>query len=133
MAITWLRSAFKHHTASPYSIINLVKRVMASHITGEVYAPSLEVAKESHVRSMEEYREMYKRSVEDPVQFWSEIAEQFYWKQKWETDSVLKYNFDVRKGDVSVEWFRGAVTNICYNCLDRHVRDGRGEAIAFYW
>ena len=106
---------------------------MASHITGEVYPPSCEVTKESHVRSMEEYRDMYKRSIADPVQFWSEIADQFYWKQKWEAGSVLRYNFDVNKGAVSVEWFRGAVTNICYNCLDRHVRDGRGDAIAFYW
>ena len=106
---------------------------MASHITGEEYPPSSEVTKEAHVRSMEEYREMYKRSIEDPAQFWSEIADGFYWKQKWAADSVLKYNFDVRKGGVSVEWFKGAVTNICYNCLDRHVLDGRGDAVAFYW
>ncbi|KAI6660454.1 Acetyl-coenzyme A synthetase, cytoplasmic isoform X2 [Oopsacas minuta] len=122
--------------SAPYIIPNKILpyiSVMASHITGEVYPPSSEVAQESHVRTMEEYKHMYKRSIEDPEHFWSEIAEQFYWKHKWEEGSVLKYNFDVGKGGISIEWFKGAVTNICYNCLDRHVKDGRGDVVAFYW
>ena len=106
---------------------------MASHITGDVYPPSPDVNKEAHVQSMEEYKQLYKRSIEEPVQFWSEIADQFYWKERCDVKNVLKYNFDVSKGGISVEWFKGSVTNISYNCLDRHVKDGRGDAVAFFW
>ena len=37
------------------------------------------------------------------------------------------------KGPVSIEWFKGAETNIAYNCLDRHVKAGNGDKIAMYW
>lgn len=40
-------------------------------------------------------------------------------------------NFDMNKGPISVEWFKGGTTNICYNALDRHVLEGRGADIAF--
>lgn len=45
---------------------------------------------------------MYTRSVEDPAGFWSEIASEFYWKQKW-GDKVFDENFDVRKGNIKIE------------------------------
>lgn len=47
---------------------------------------------------------MYKRSIEDPAGFWSEIASQFYWKKKW-GDKVRNENFDVRKGNIKIEVF----------------------------
>lgn len=45
---------------------------------------------------------MYKRSIEDPAGFWSEIASQFYWKQKW-GHQVVHENFDVTKGNIKIE------------------------------
>ncbi len=45
----------------------------------------------------------------------------------------LRYNFDVRKGPVKIEWFVGAETNLTYNALDRHVEAGHGDHVAFYW
>lgn len=45
---------------------------------------------------------MYKRSIEDPAGFWSEIASDFYWKQKW-GDQVYHENFDVTKGNINIE------------------------------
>lgn len=45
----------------------------------------------------------------------------------------MRYNFDVRKGPISVECFRGGLTNIAYNCLDRHVVAGRGGDTCFMW
>ena len=44
-----------------------------------------------------------------------------------------RFNFDVRKGPVKIEWFVGAETNLSYNCLDRHVEAGHGDRVAFYW
>ncbi len=82
------------------------------------------------VKTEDEYQEMYKRSIEDPEGFWAEIAETYEWYEKW--DTVRDYNYDVRKGDVRIEWFRGAKTNITVNCVDRHL-ETRGDQAALIW
>ena len=46
---------------------------------------------------------------------------------------MCRYNFNMDKGPISIEWFSGAETNIAYNCLDRHVEAGKGDKIAMYW
>ncbi|KMT07822.1 hypothetical protein BVRB_6g146340 [Beta vulgaris subsp. vulgaris] len=94
--------------------------------------PSDDFSSNAHVSSPAEYLEMYKRSVEDPAGFWGDIASEFYWKQKW-GDKVCSENLDVRKGTVNIEWFKGGITNICYNCLDRNVEIGNGDKVALYW
>jgi acetyl-CoA synthetase len=70
---------------------------------------------------------MYKRSIEDPEGFWSEIAETFQWEKKW--DQVCDYTFE---GDVSIKWFIGGKTNVCVNALDRHL-ETRGDQVAIMW
>lgn len=65
--------------------------------------------------------------------FWKEIANEFFWK-KPATGPMLKYNFDVTKGSIYVKCMEGAKTNICYNVLDRLVRERNlGEKVAYYW
>jgi len=68
------------------------------------------------IKSLEEYHEHYKKSVEDPEGFWSSVAENFYWRKKW--DKVLQWNFTEPK----VEWFAGGKLNITENCIDRHLK-----------
>ncbi|KAG6478110.1 acetyl-coenzyme A synthetase, chloroplastic/glyoxysomal-like [Zingiber officinale] len=94
--------------------------------------PSPEFSRDALVSSPEQYRKMYKRSIEDPAGFWSEIAAQFYWKKRWSPD-VYSENIDVRKGPVKIEWFKGGITNICYNALDRNIEAGNGDKVALYW
>lgn len=94
--------------------------------------PSDEFSRQALVPDPSKYLEMYKKSVEDPTGFWSEIASQFYWKRKWEGE-VVSENLDVRKGAVNIEWFKGGITNICYNCLDRNVQIGNGDKVALFW
>ncbi|KAL8139984.1 hypothetical protein V2J09_006005 [Rumex salicifolius] len=94
--------------------------------------PSEEFSKQALVQSPAKYLEMYKRSLEDPAGFWSDIASEFYWKKKWGVD-VCQDNLDVRKGAISIEWFKGGITNICYNCLDRNIEQGNGNKVALYW
>lgn len=61
------------------------------------------------------------------------MADEFFWK-KPATGPMLQYNFDVTKGSIYVKCMEGAKTNMCYNVLDRHVREGSlGEKVAFYW
>ncbi|XP_029169750.1 acetyl-coenzyme A synthetase [Nylanderia fulva] len=99
----------------------------------KIYYPNPELTKRSHCSSMEQYREMHKKSVEDPVKFWGEIAKQFYWETPAIDDKFFSYNFDVNKGDVFIKWMEGATTNISFNLLDKAVKSGHGDKIAFYW
>lgn len=78
------------------------------------------------INTYEEYQENYQKSVNDPEKFWSEIAETFTWKKKW--DSVLNWDFN----DYNVRWFEGAKLNITENCLDRHLKD-RANQTAIIW
>ena len=68
------------------------------------------------IKSFEQYKEDYKKSVEDPEGFWGNIAENFQWRKNW--DKVLNWNFTEPK----VEWFAGAKLNITENCIDRHLK-----------
>lgn len=67
------------------------------------------------ISSRDQYEKDYRKSVEDPEGFWSSVADNFYWRRKW--DKVLEWDF---KGP-SVKWFQGARLNITENCLDRHL------------
>jgi acetyl-CoA synthetase len=80
----------------------------------------------SQIRSLEQYRLAYKKSVEDPEGFWAGIAETFTWHRKW--DKVLDWNFSEPK----IKWFSGARLNITENCLDRHLA-GEGDRPAIIW
>lgn len=78
------------------------------------------------ITSFEDYQASYKHSVEDPENFWAEIAGQFTWKKTW--DKVLDWNFS----EPSIKWFEGATLNITENMLDRHLAD-RGDKVALLW
>ncbi|GMN57354.1 hypothetical protein TIFTF001_026457 [Ficus carica] len=95
--------------------------------------PSHQFSQNALIPSPDKYLEMYKRSIEDPAGFWSDIASQFFWKQPWNAYSVFSENLDVRNGPVHIQWFKGGSTNISYNCLDRIVESGYGDKIALFW
>ncbi|MEC3966867.1 acetate--CoA ligase [Flagellimonas halotolerans] len=77
-----------------------------------------------HIKHLEEYFQVYRKSVRNPEGFWEEIAEEhFHWRKKW--DSVLEWDFT--KPEIS--WFKGAKLNITENCIDRHLRI-RGDKTA---
>jgi len=78
------------------------------------------------VKSFEDYKETYKKSIERPEEFWSGVAESFKWRKKW--DKVLTWDF---KGP-NIKWFEGAKLNITENCLDRHIAE-LGDKPAIIW
>lgn len=78
------------------------------------------------IKSLDEYRQVYARSVADPEGFWAEQASEFYWKKPWK--QVLKWNFR----EPRVKWFLGGKLNITENCLDRHL-ETRGKQVALIW
>ena len=77
-----------------------------------------------HIKHLEEYYQVYRKSVRNPEAFWEEIAEEhFLWRKKW--DTVLSWDF--KKPEV--KWFEGAKLNITENCIDRHLAT-RGDKTA---
>ncbi|WP_210487511.1 acetate--CoA ligase [Rufibacter aurantiacus] len=78
------------------------------------------------IKSFEEYQETYRKSVEQPEEFWAGIAENFTWRKKW--DKVLDWNFE----EPNVKWFVNGKLNITENCLDRHL-EKRGNKLALIW
>ncbi|RPI70711.1 MAG: acetyl-coenzyme A synthetase, partial [Desulfobacteraceae bacterium] len=95
-----------------------------------VFQPIPEFVKNAHIKSMAEYDKMYKKSVKDPAKFWGEMAEKFItWFKKWD-GAVEEYSF---KDDIYVRYFKGGKLNASYNCLDRHLTDGRKNKAALIW
>jgi acetyl-CoA synthetase len=78
------------------------------------------------IKTQAQYHQEYARSVQDPEGFWSEIADHFIWKKKW--DRVLDWNFT----EPRIAWFSGAQLNITENCLDRHLTD-KSDQPAIIW
>ena len=81
----------------------------------------------AHVNSLEAYQAQYAESIQDPETFWATVAERLTWYQKWHT--VRDYDFV----NGEIKWFEGGTLNACYNCLDRHVEAGHGDATAIIW
>ena len=77
-----------------------------------------------HIKHLEEYFQVYRKSVRNPESFWEEIAEEhFVWRKRW--DSVFEWEFTKPE----IKWFSGGKLNITENCIDRHLHI-RGEKTA---
>ncbi|GBE52342.1 acetyl-coenzyme A synthetase [bacterium BMS3Bbin14] len=95
---------------------------------GRVFEPPTEGSDQAWVKSMDQYRQEYRYSMDDPEGFWAERAEELItWDKKW--DKVLEWDF--RKPEI--KWFQGGRLNISYNCLDRHLSNGRRNKAALIW
>jgi acetyl-CoA synthetase len=78
------------------------------------------------IRTQSEYETAYKKSIEDPQGFWSDVAENFSWYKKW--DKVVDWDFK----NYNVKWFEGASLNITENCIDRYLPK-KANDVAFIW
>jgi len=92
-----------------------------------VFYPQEEISKRAYIKSLDEYREIYQRSIDDPEGFWGKLAEQLDWYKRW--DKVLVEDFKEAKH----QWFVGGKLNICYNCLDRHLKTWRKNKAVLIW
>ena len=103
---------------------------MSENKPADFVNPPQNVSSKAHIGSMEEYLKQYERSIKEPDEFWSEMAHNFHWFKQW--DQVRSYNYDMENGPIDVKWFAGAKTNVCYNCVDRHL-DVRPNKTAIIW
>ena len=90
-----------------------------------VFPPPAEFAAKAHVGSLAAYEELYARSVADPEAFWAGIAKELHWFAPW--TKVLDWQ------EPWAKWFVGGKTNLSYNCLDRHVLNGKRDKTAILW
>ncbi|MBV9405249.1 MAG: AMP-binding protein, partial [Acidobacteriaceae bacterium] len=92
----------------------------------KTYVPTPEFAARAHVKSMEEYHELYERARTDPDKFWTELArEQLSWSQPFAKTLEWEPPF--------AKWFLGGRINACYNCVDRHLNTPRRTKPALIW
>ncbi|MCL6472675.1 MAG: acetate--CoA ligase [Firmicutes bacterium] len=92
------------------------------------FPPAPEFSANAYIKSMEEYEALYKKSIENPEEFWGEMAEkELTWFKKW--DKVLEYDFFKPE----IKWFQGGKLNASYNCLDRHIKTWRRNKAALIW
>jgi acetyl-CoA synthetase len=108
-----------------------VKQVESVYMEKRIFEPPKEFIQNAHIKSMDEYKEMYNRSIQDPEGFFGEMADEYiHWFKKWD-GPVEEYNF---KGDeIHVRYFQGGKLNVSYNCLDRHVHSERTNKTALIW
>ncbi len=93
-----------------------------------LFNPPQEGQDQAYVKSMDDYEVQYTRSINDPEGYWADrTAELIDWDKKW--DKVLEA--DMLKPEI--KWFLGGKLNVSYNCLDRHLTNGRRNKAAIVW
>ena len=102
-------------------------QVESVYMEKRVFEPTEEFVKDALVKSMDEYKALYERSISDPEGFWGEMAaEHLDWFKKWEGPAE-EYSF---KDDIYLRYFAGGKLNVSYNCLDRHLKTDRKNKAA---
>ena len=102
--------------------------ITSMSVENRKFPPSKEFTKNAYIKSLAEYKKIYKRSIEDPDGFWGEQADQLItWYKKW--DKVMVNDFK----NARHEWFVGGKLNVSYNCLDRHLTTAKKNKAALIW
>ena len=92
-----------------------------------VFYPPKEFVEKARLKSLDEYKKMWERSIKDPAGFWGEMASQHIdWFKKWD-GAVEEYSF---KDKIWLKYFVNGKLNITYNCLDRHLKTWRKNKAA---
>jgi acetyl-CoA synthetase len=91
-----------------------------------LFNPPAAFSQQAHIKSLEEYEQLYERAKANPEKFWAELAQkELHWFEKW--DMVLDWQPPFAK------WFVNGKINISYNCLDRHLATWRRNKAALIW
>ena len=96
-------------------------------MSDKVFPPPAAASQDAHISSLDQYRELYDRSINDPEGYWAEQADRLVWSEKWNTLREWDYH------KAEIRWFVGGKLNACYNCVDRHVDEGHGDDTALIW
>lgn len=75
----------------------------------------------------ETYQQWYQESINDPESFWAKHGQCIEWFKPYTKVKNTSFN-----GDVSIQWYEDGITNVAYNCIDRHLKT-HGDKIALIW
>jgi acetyl-CoA synthetase len=90
-----------------------------------LFAPPAAFSAKAHIKSRQQYDQMYRESIDSPDTFWAREAAALKWFKPW--SKVLDWQVP------NAKWFVGATTNAAYNCLDHQIAQGRGDKVALLW
>ena len=91
-----------------------------------VFSPPKAFARQAHLKSLAQYRKLYRESIQSPEKFWSRQAKaELIWFKRW--TRTLKWD------EPYARWFVGGQLNVSYNCLDRHLGTARANKAALIW
>ena len=85
----------------------------------------MSVSEKSRIVYPQQLKRMLVRALEDPENFWGEMASELHWFKRW--DKVFEWNYP------DFSWFKGGTTNLAYNCLERNIEKGNGSKPAIIW
>lgn len=88
-------------------------------------------SKHAHCHNAELYEELYHKSLDHAEEFWLSEASKLDWIQA--PTVACRWRWNTRQREISHTWFEDGVINVCYNCVDRHVMQGRGDQVAILW
>ena len=104
------------------------KKIESMQKDGQIFQPDAAMQGQAWISDMAAYEAAHKRALDDPEGYWGERAgELIDWFSDF--DSVLDADYDKPE----FKWFSGGRTNVAYNCLDRHLTDGRRNKAALIW
>jgi acetyl-CoA synthetase len=92
---------------------------------------SQEFSSHAHIGSFSQYLDIYRQSIENPDLFWLSQAETLHWFKKPAISS--RYTWDYKKNIIEHSWFEDGILNVSFNCLDRHIQEGKGLKPAILW
>ena len=98
---------------------------------GRTFPPPAELTANAEIKTLEQYQEMYDRSINDSDAFWLEQAEGIEWFKK--PTKAREYTWDTQDRTIRHTWFADGELNIAYNCLDRHLGTERENKVALIW
>jgi acetyl-CoA synthetase len=96
------------------------------------FAPPTDLQKGAYIKSLEEYQQLYDRSINDSDAFWLEKAKEIVsWSKEPTVAREFTWNTEGRK--IEHTWFKDGQLNVSYNCLDRHMGTERENKVALIW
>ena len=101
------------------------KNIESHLIEKRVFKPSKDFAKRARIKSLDQYRRMYRESISRPGKFWGREAKELTWQKQWKKAVEWKVPF--------AKWFVGGKLNLSENCLDRHLAGPRRNKAAILW
>jgi acetyl-CoA synthetase len=101
------------------------KNIESHLVETRVFKPAKDFAKKAKIKSLEQYRRMYRESINQPAKFWAREADELFWRTRWKKVFEWKAPF--------AKWFLGGKLNLSENCLDRHLLTHRRNKAAIIW